>query len=422
MKRIMFFSRGPIKIHPYLSARPSGEVDRGDCVSMSNEVTAHTVKRFPSPVRLVAVTARQACDARPCRPLLPDKDHSEFLSDLPDALTKVTTRPTPDAARGLEVGQWLMVFEYKGFPCTGRQHDGLSCFAIEQLLDRSFVRFLVMPLLLPGSVPLSCLAHDWTQRLALIPVRPSDADVHTNVTRQYVSRQRRRDFGELHKDTGMQTPVFALSHFAGGAELAATSDRILQGPMRRCWDRWAGGNAHPVRIARTFRFFERGVTEQREVSRTLKRLARGFLAREARVDDAPCALLRLVGNPAQAGRTLCLSFGLSPLGEILRAVVQRVEPIPMRGIAGLFRFARVRLDLQHVRAQDTRGLHDFGTSHFADLHLGQIRTSRCRGCHVWPQRLQSNGFGKEIFISHENTYRKDKTQGHPGTHITRSRQ
>ena len=88
--RIMFFSRGLLKIPAYLSACPPSEVDRRHCVGMSHEVTAHTVKRFSPPVRFLAVSAGRAGDARPCRPLLENEcphdfwwGHIPLLKNLP---------------------------------------------------------------------------------------------------------------------------------------------------------------------------------------------------------------------------------------------------------------------------------------------------------------------------------------------------
>lgn len=388
MTRIMFFTR-PSQDRLDLSACPSSEVDPGKNVSVSRMTTAYACKDFSSPVRLVTMSARRAGDARPGGPLFPDKNPSDFLSDLPDARTKMLTRPTADTPRRLEVADGFTGFNHERFARASRQRDGLSCLAIQQLLDCGARRFLQMPLSSPFRLPSRRLLQEGTQGLALIPIAPRHADVHPDITGDDIRRQDRLDLGELDKDPCNQPAFLPLPDFAGRPELPPTTQSILQSFMSLCRHGFARRWCNPVGVTCTPGFFDRRVTEQREVSRALKWVSRGFLRCKPRVDDAACPLLRLIGDPAQARRTLRVTLGVRSLGVILRAVIQRVPAIPILAVPGLLRFAGVGFDLQRIGANDARRFHSLGVFQSGEWHLAQTRTLGFRGIHGRLKNSQS---------------------------------
>ena len=391
--RIMFYQRGLLKILAYLSACPPGEIPRGDRVGMPNETAADAVKRFPSPVRFVAVLARWAGHARPCRPLLINESPN-FLTDLEAPSSKMLPGPAADTAARFKVADGFTGFDDQDFPSPSRQRDGFSSFPIQHLLDRCSIRFLPMFLALPLRFPRPCLIHHRPETFTLIPIRPGYADIHANITSQDIGRKDWLYIGELDKDAGDQSAVLALSDFAHRSEGSAAPQRILERSVSLRWNPSARRRFNPVGIARALRFLDLRVTEQRKISRAVKCFARSFLGSEARIDNAARPLLGLVRNPPKPLGTLRQPLLFHSLGKVFRAVVKRILSVPPAGIASLFSFARVRFDLQRIGTNDTSGLHFLGTSHLADLHLGQIRTSTCRGLQVYPHRQQVNGLGK----------------------------
>src|SRR5713101_6138391 len=121
--QIMFLCRGLLKIPAYLSACPPSKVGRRDRIGVAFPLTTDTAKRFSLPVHLVAESAGRAGNARPCGPLFPNENPSDFLSDLPAPRRKVYTGPTADAARRLKVGQRLKGFKDQRFAGPGGQRD-----------------------------------------------------------------------------------------------------------------------------------------------------------------------------------------------------------------------------------------------------------------------------------------------------------
>ena len=386
MMRIVFLFRGLLEIRSYPSACPSSEVLRCYNVRMADKATLDTRKRFPSPVRLVAVPTRRAGDARPCRPLRPDKN-ADFFRDLRAPHSVMLSGPTPNTARGSKIRERFGAFYHQRLAGSGCQRDSLASFPVQQLFDCCPVRFLEMPLPSAFGTSTACLIHHRAQTLALVSIRPRHTDIYANVTRNHIGRQNLLDFRELDKDPCNQSPL-PLTDFAGRTERSTTAQRILEGAVGLCRHPRAGRWFHPVRVSRPFGFLNLRIAEQGKIGGAVKRLTSGFLSGKARVDNPTRPLLRLVGNPAQACCTLRLMLGDRALGKILLAVIQDALTIPPAGIARLFGFARIRLDLQRVRTYGARRFHRLGRSQYGDLHLPHRNGfSGLRGIQTCPQMV-----------------------------------
>lgn len=376
-----YLFRGLLKIPAYLSACPPSEILCRVHVRMGLVATADTREHFPSPVRLLAVTAGQAGHARPCRVLL-ENEGPDFLTDLEAPSSEVLPGPTADTPRRLKVADGFTGFDHQAFPGLSRKRYGFSCFAVEQLLDRCSVRFLQMSLPSAFRLPSRGLLQEGAQRLGRVSIRPRHPDVHPDITGNDISGQHGLHARELHTHPRHQPAFLPLPDFAGRPELPPTTQSILQSFMSLCRHGFARRWCNPVGVTRTPGFLNRGVTEHGEISRTVKRFTRGFLRREARIDNPACPLLRLIGDPAQARRTLRVTLGVRSLGVILRAVLQHVQAIPILAVPGLLRFAGVRFDLQRVGANDARRFHSLGVFQSGEWHLAQTRTLGFRGIHV----------------------------------------
>lgn len=342
MRRIMFY-RGLREILPYPSACPQSEIVRCVDIRMGSIPTRNADKRLTLTRGFIRMLLRQARNARPSRKLLPHVD-PQLLSDLLASRTKVLPRPTPDTARGLKVAERPQAFDDQRSVSLGRQRDGLSRFAVEQLLDRCSIRFSLMSLALSFRAFQSRLTQQRPQRLGFVPVTPRQADVYADIAGQDICREDGLDAGELHEDTGKEIAVLSNADLARRPERRATAKRILEPPVCLRGDMPARRWLDPIRIRRAFRFLNLRVTGQREVRGAGKRLPAGLLRDIARVNNAPRSLLCLVRQPAQAFRALRLPLGF-PLRVVLCAVVQRVAPVPVTRIAGSFRLAGVRLNL-----------------------------------------------------------------------------
>ena len=414
MKRVMFVAR-PSQDSAYLSACPPGEVLTRHRISMLMKTARHTVKDFPSPVRLVAMSAGRAGDARPRGMLGPDED-VHLLSDLQAACTIMLARPAADTTQRFKVAERLWVLYHERFTAQGCQRDSLSRFAVEQLLDRRPRRFLTMSLFLSCTLASGCLVQQRTQRLALVPIRSCDADVYTDITGQHVSRQHRLDLRELDKDAGEQAATLSLSDFTSRPKFSATAQGILERSMRPRGHPSTRRRLDPVRISCPFRFLNRCVTEQGEIGWTPKRGATAFLGSEAGIDDATRTLLCLVRQPAQACCTLGVALRLWSLGKVLRAILQRICAIPVQAVPGFLSLAGVRLNLDRVGTCDAgefRSLchtHCLGTSQYGDLHFPH-RSGFCglRGYQTWPQRRHVNCGNLSAFVMYFRVhYKKEK--------------
>lgn len=393
MRRIIFL-RGLLKIPAYLSACPSGEIPCRCHVCMGSVAAADAHKHFPSPVRLLAVPTGRAGHTRPGGVLRPYED-TDFFRDLRAPCSKMLPGPTADRPVRSKISQRLWALYNQDSPGSGRKRYGLSRFAVKQLFDCRPRRFLMMSLPLLFLSALYRLVHHGTQRLRLIPIRPGHANVHADITGNDISGQHRLDLGELDKDPRDQPALLPLAHLTGRPELSPTSQGVLEGAVRLGRHGGTRRRLDPVGKRRTLRFLNLGVTEQGKVCRTVKRFTRGFFRREARVDNAARPLLRLIGNPAQTCRALRVAlFRVGSLVEVFPAVVQRVQPVPIRGIPRLLRLAGVGFDLERIGADYSGrfrhgrlfGFFNFsrGTFQFGEWHvlLGQTVGFGMRGSHV----------------------------------------
>lgn len=359
MTRIVFFTR-PSQDRLDLSACPPSEILRCAHVSVRTVATPDAMKRFPSPVRLVTVSARRAGDTRPCRMLRPDED-ADFFRDLRAPSSEMLSGPTADSSMRSKISQRFKALDDQNFSGLGRQRDGLSCLAVEQLLDCGSIRFLDVPLSSSFRLPSRGLLQKGTQALALVAVRPGDADVHADITGNDIGGQSRLDLRELDKGPCNQSALLPLPDFTGRAEFPATAQGILQRAVGLCRDGWTCRGLNPVGIACALRVADCRVTEQGKISGAVKRVSRGFLRREACVDNPPRPLLRLIGNPAQACRALRVAFRVGSLGVILCAVTQHIPAIPILAVPDLLRFAGVSFDLERV-----------GTNYFGVFRHGRL--------------------------------------------------
>lgn len=383
MKRIVFF-RGLCGIAVYTSACPSRQVDTCQNVSVPEKATADTKEAFPCAVRLVAVATRGTRDTRPRRPLLPNENPG-FLSDLPATFPKMDTWPTPDRAGGLKVAKRLEGFENQRFAGSSRQRDDFSGFSIQQLFDCRPSRTLLVSLPLLCRSLLTRTGHCRAQRLGFVAIRPGHADIDSHITSDHIRRRHGGQLWKLDKDTGHHPAMLALLDFTSRPQLPATPERIVQGAMGLGGNLRTGGRLHPVRIRRALLVrFDTAFTQQGKISRAVKRGVRGLLSGKACIDDAPCALLGLVRNPAESRCTLRDQFLNWPLVVILGAVVQHIRPIPVLGIADMFRLARIRQQLQLVAPGNfgwaTRHLFLFGNVPLGRFALGadtDIDLPRC---------------------------------------------
>lgn len=179
--------------------------------------------------------------------------------------------------------------------------------------------------------------------------------------------------------------MLPLLDFTSRPQLPATPERIVQGAMCLRWNLRTGGRLHPVRIRRALLVdFDTAFTQEGKISRAVKRGVRGLLGGKARIDNATHALLGLIGDPAKPGRALRDRLLDWPLVVILRAVVQNIRPIPVLGIADMFRLARIRRQLQLVATGNfgwaTRHLFLFGNVPLGRFALGadtDIDLPRC---------------------------------------------
>lgn len=393
-KQAMFIFRGLLKTLSYLSARPSGKVPACHCVGMPTKVTRHTVENFPLPVHSVAMTAGRTGNARPYGPLFPN-ENADFLSDLLASNSIMLSRPPADSTEQAKISQHFWAFYHEHLARAGRQRDGLPCFPIQQLLYRCSGGPCWMFLSAALRHSLYRLFQYRAQRFAFVAIRPSNSDVHANVTCQYVGGENWPNFGKLYKDMSNQPAFLTLPYFASWAQFSSASQSIFQRPMRGRWHRGARWRLYPVRIACAFSFFYRSVAEQGHIRGTLSWISSNAFCRKEYIGDTPCSLLCLICYPPQSSSAFRAPLFRRALHEVSCAVPQSIKTIPVASISSFFGLARIRLYFQYICSNYSisffrhgrllgtfnlsRGLSQFGEWH--DL-FGQTLGSDMRGIQI----------------------------------------
>jgi hypothetical protein len=143
-----------------------------------------------------------------------DNRDASHLGDLPDALTEVATRPTPDAARGLKVAQRLQALDRNALVALARQRDEPAGFSVEVLLDCCPRAGGPMTLAAALGVSLAVLLQDRMERAGAPPVARGDADVHPDVRPERITVADRLGLRILDEHAHHQAAALALAQLA----------------------------------------------------------------------------------------------------------------------------------------------------------------------------------------------------------------